>query len=205
MKQTFTESFFWKWYQAAQNPKVFWPIMGLAFFVIVFHYFFSIGINFSNSAPERFFIFEKYADTKTLERGDYIQFAYGNDKFFPRGATFVKKIGGMPGDRITYIGNDVYVNGQYMGMAKLFSGPEQDGAPLEMNTKTEIPEGYFYVYGSTTDSFDSRYSYVGLLHESLIKGKSIIEFGSGHEDVGEHETNTGTLVFFKELVSKVFS
>lgn len=205
MKQTLTESFFWKWYQVSQKPKVFWPIMLLALSIILFHYFFSIGINFSASAPERYFIFEKNFKYSDLKRDDYVRFSYNKDIFFPRGTTFVKKVGGMEGDVVSYIGRDVYVNGRHIGFAKLFSGLEQDGVPLSINKATKIPKDYYFLYNVSSDSFDSRYKYVGLVHKSLINGKSVIAFGKGHEVVGDDKNNTGTFEFLTELTKKVFS
>lgn len=85
-----------------------------------------------------------------------------------RDQPFFKAIAGLPGDRITVSGRDVYVNGVAAGRAKPFSF---DRKPLDPIAPGVIPEGYVYVRGTSADSFDSRYRSSGLVPMSAVHAK----------------------------------
>ncbi|MBE0468242.1 MAG: S26 family signal peptidase [Methyloprofundus sp.] len=163
------------------RPLVFYPVLFFFLAYLAFSYLFSFGINFTHSLPYKYFIFAKHFDVKDLEREDIVKARYLNGYAFEQGSLFVKRIGGMPGDEITHIGQDVYINGKHIGTAKLFGGINQDGDPLDMSEPGVIPNNYYFLYTSHPDSFDSRYRYLGLVHERWIKGKSLIGFGAQEE------------------------
>ena len=185
LKPSGMERFFYWIYETAQKKYIFWPVISLALIIVAFHYFFVLGVNFSKSLPNTYFIFERHFDPAELKVGDTILMRYTGNNFFPSGTHFVKIIGGVAGDKITHIGQDVYVNGRHIGTAKLFSGYEQEGVPLEIGPEGVIPDGYYFVYTPYDHSFDSRYKYVGLIDSYNILGKSYFSWGQGPEMLEE--------------------
>ena len=136
-------------------------------------------------------------DTKVLdigapERGDVVVFRFPEDPSTP----FIKRIVGVPGDRIAYFDKILYVNdesmeqsplGRYVGVG---SGAVMNGASLrleqladaghriliEPNARTVegttvVPEGHYFVLGDNRDnSRDSRYW--GTVSDELLIGKA---------------------------------
>ncbi|MDX1347082.1 MAG: signal peptidase I [Thiomicrorhabdus chilensis] len=128
------------------------------------------------------------------ERGDVVVFSYPKD---PE-VDYIKRIVGLPGDKISYIGRVVFVNdkpigqqvkGVYLGND---SGAVMNGADLvsetmdnghrydilldmdkisrDMDTIT-VPEGHYFVMGDNRDhSNDSRFW--GFVPERNLKGKA---------------------------------
>lgn len=128
------------------------------------------------------------------ERGDVVVFSYPKD---PE-VDYIKRIIGLPGDKISYIGRIVFINdkpigqqvkGVYLGND---SGAVMNGADLvsetmdnghrydilldmdkisrDMDTIT-VPEGHYFVMGDNRDhSNDSRFW--GFVPEKNLKGKA---------------------------------
>ena len=137
------------------------------------------------------------ADTKVLhiglpERGDVVVFRFPEDPSTP----FIKRVVGIPGDRIAYYGKVLYVNdepmeqssaGRYVGVG---SGAVMSGASLRVEQladgehriliepeahtvqgTTVVPEGHYFVLGDNRDnSRDSRYW--GTVSEDLLIGRA---------------------------------
>jgi conjugal transfer pilin signal peptidase TrbI len=106
-----------------------------------------------------------------LQRGDFVVFAFAGDARidYPglSGQPFFKIVRGMPGDTVTVSGRTVAVNGQIVGVAKTRT---LDRRPLDPIAPTVIPPGYFYVQGTSPDSFDSRYRASGLVRAEQVLG-----------------------------------
>lgn len=128
------------------------------------------------------------------ERGDVVVFAYPNDP----AVDYIKRVVGLPGDEITYVGRTLFVNGEavkqepvgkYLGSD---SGAVMDGANLVKETMSNnhsynvlldmdkssrdmstivVPEGHYFMVGDNRDhSNDSRFW--GFVPEKNLKGKA---------------------------------
>lgn len=119
-------------------------------------------------------------------RGDIVVFRYPKDP----GVDYIKRIIGLPGDRVSYFNKQVHINGKPVpqtplgfyegeGHAHLLSenllGVEhdilmQDGR-ITVNDEFIVPEGQFFVMGDNRDnSNDSRYW--GTVPEANLVGKA---------------------------------
>jgi signal peptidase I len=134
----------------------------------------------------------KLFEVSQPERGDVVVFRYPLDPSTP----FIKRVVGLPGDRIAYYNKVLYINGQqadqrligtYTGHG---SGANMTGASLKQETlkpithpiliqtgypsvdgKLVVPEGHYFVLGDNRDnSRDSRYW--GTVPEELLIGKA---------------------------------
>lgn len=117
-------------------------------------------------------------DVKEVERFDVVIFIIDHD-YLPKapmdeeGELWVKRVIGLPGDKITYENGKLYINGEYCEETYLH-GDMSTVLPNDLNGVT-IPEGYYLLLGDNRDeSMDSRY--IGFVSENLLigKGKYII-------------------------------
>ena len=134
----------------------------------------------------------KVLDVGSPERGDVMVFRYPADPSTP----FIKRVVGVPGDRIGYYGKILYVNGEPMEQSPVGryagtgSGAVMDGASLRLEQlegaghhilirnearsvqgDAVVPEGHYFVLGDNRDnSRDSRYW--GTVPEELLVGKA---------------------------------
>ncbi|MBF6057920.1 signal peptidase I [Thiomicrorhabdus heinhorstiae] len=128
------------------------------------------------------------------ERGDVVVFRFPKDP----DVDYIKRVIGLPGDRITYIGRTIFVNdqpvelkpiGKYHGYASgaVMNGASEveetlpggkkhhilldlDKSSIDMNTIV-VPEGHYFVMGDNRDhSNDSRFW--GFVPERNLKGKA---------------------------------
>ena len=134
----------------------------------------------------------KIVDLGTPKRGDVVVFRFPEDPSTP----FIKRIVGVPGDRIAYYDKTLYVNdesmeqstlGRYVGIG---SGAVMNGASLRLERLPDaghhilieprarsvegtavVPEGHYFVLGDNRDnSRDSRYW--GTVPDELLIGKA---------------------------------
>ena len=130
-----------------------------------------ILVNWTRSLPYTVALLH-YGHPPALQRGDFIVYAFAGDaqRRYPglRAQPFFKQVKGLPGDRVTVTGRQVFVNGVPMGYAKPATF---DRHPLTPITETVIPSGYYYVQGAHPDSFDSRYRESGLVSMHQVIGK----------------------------------
>ena len=134
----------------------------------------------------------KIVDMGLPERGDVVVFRFPEDPSTP----FIKRVVGVPGDRIAYYDKVLYVNdkpveqrliGRYVGVG---SGAVMSGASLRLEQLADIehhiliqpeahtvqgaavvPEGHYFVLGDNRDnSRDSRYW--GTVSEALLIGEA---------------------------------
>lgn len=84
----------------------------------------------------------------------------------------VKRIIGMPGEKIEYVDHSLYINDEKISDS--FNKITNDFSLKDITGLEEIPEGYYFVMGDNRDnSLDSRDSRLGLIKEEDIIGKPI--------------------------------
>jgi len=146
------------------------PTLLIGDFILVNKYDYGIRLPVTNT---------KVVDIGYPERGDIAVFRYPEDPSIP----FIKRIIGLPGDRISYYDKTLFINGKPMKQTILGeydavgSGFLMDGASLrseDLGTRPHlllidpdrysrevegtVPEGYYFVLGDNRDnSKDSRY------------------------------------------------
>ncbi len=128
------------------------------------------------------------------QRGDVVVFRFPQDP----NVDYIKRVIGIPGDEVSYIGRTVFVNGKVFSqrLLGLFEGTnsgsvmtgaalveetnldqviyqillDKDKTSLDMNTVI-VPEGYYFVLGDNRDhSNDSRFW--GFVPERNMKGRA---------------------------------
>lgn len=127
---------------------------------------FTLGINTTHSLPQRLFLIER--DTLPA-KGDLVAFRWSGGGPYPRGATFIKRIAGAPGDAVTRIDGEYFVNCFPVGRAKTVS---RTGDPLQGGPTGTLPPGHYYVQAPHPDSLDSRYALTGWVSRSQIIGRA---------------------------------
>jgi signal peptidase I len=123
---------------------------------------------------------------KDPARGDVMVFKFPNN---PK-INFIKRVVGVPGDRITYRNKSLYINGELIE-EKLIQAPGlqsrsgrytedlgnviheiyKDSRPAKVNKTWLVPEGHYFVMGDNRDnSNDSRFW--GFVPDELVVGKA---------------------------------
>ncbi|PCI20503.1 MAG: signal peptidase I [Piscirickettsiaceae bacterium] len=136
----------------------------------------------------------KVTDGDAPKRGDIMVFRYPKDESLD----YIKRVIGLPGDKIGYYAKHVYINGEkfaqedlglYQGygqgsnmsdaLLKLEKMPTLEHQVLIMNERpsiegeTTVPEGHYFMMGDNRDnSNDSRYW--GTVPEANIVGKAFM-------------------------------
>ena len=138
------------------------------------------------------------------QRGDVVIFKWPTDQK----TDYVKRVIGLPGDRIQMKGGRLYINGAIVQREKIDekdwlteAGWQRylvyqetlpngvvhniyelnDHMTLDDTDLVEVPEGYYFMMGDNRDnSQDSRY--FGLVHEDLLEGKARLIFYSTNGD-----------------------
>lgn len=166
--RTNTENLTWLYVESRDHFKRRWKYW-LAYVValLTFTLFFKVGINATESLPYKGFIVSKF--DHSFKRGDLMDFVWQGGGTYPKGFEFVKIVGGLPGDKVSFEGRKVFVNGNYIGEAKPVS---RFNIPLELGPSGVIPPGKFFVYTNHKDSLDSRYAITGWIDESAVIGKA---------------------------------
>lgn len=133
-------------------------------FIWAASFFVEIGVNVSNSLPERAFLIAKHA-APSYERGEYVSFWHGKME-----RSIVKQIVGLPGDELVYEDDILFIETP--------SGTHTVGVVLQTDSKGQsltpippqvIPKGYVFVATSHARSMDSRYAEMGLIRMDQLK------------------------------------
>ncbi len=107
------------------------------------------------------------------KRGDVVVFQK------PGFNDFIKRLIGMPKDRIALRDGDIYINGKKLVESYLPENTYTRGGDFLENNGDEItvPEGkYFMVGDNRQDSHDSRYADIGFVSRDWMKGKVILRY-----------------------------
>ena len=137
---------------------------------LVFSQYYSLRFTLTESMPYHLVLVEKSPPAPgSLRRGDLVAWRWPGGLIYPEGAVFLKMVKGLPGDEVTRIGRDFFVQGEYVGRAKTAS---RFGHPLEANQPGKVPDGCYYLYAPHKDSLDSRYAAAGYVPHERILGKA---------------------------------
>jgi conjugal transfer pilin signal peptidase TrbI len=128
-----------------------------------------VGINLTSSVPERVVWLEYGA---LPARGDLIAFRFEastGPAAALNGMRWLKRVKGLPGDRITVVGREVYVNDVLIGTAIERTAR---GSVLHPIAAGAIPAGHYFIGGSSNESLDSRYGEVGLVRSEQVLARA---------------------------------
>lgn len=134
----------------------------------------------------------------TFENGDYVLVDRIGPKLYDynrfdvvvfktaTNGNYIKRIIGLPGDRIEYVDDELWINGKRVDEPYLdeYKGQLMDGSSLtrdftleEALGKSVVPEGHYFVMGDNRKvSIDSRDPEVGFVSEEAIVGKASVVF-----------------------------
>lgn len=154
------------------------PTLKIGDFILVNKYHYGIRVPVANT---------KLISINDPERGDVMVFKYPDNP----NINYIKRVVGLPGDRIRYVNKAIYVNGQkvpqqfeakldYLSPPKILAKEDQGGVVHEiyMNQSSPrawpewvVPEGHYFMMGDNRDnSNDSRYW--GFVPDELVVGKA---------------------------------
>jgi signal peptidase I len=118
------------------------------------------------------------------DRGDIIVFEFPEDRnksYFQR-RDFIKRVIGLPGDKVEIRNKNVYVNGaRYVTPEAVYKDGTLIGGPRDNMPQVTVPAHEFFVMGDNRDrSYDSRFW--GFVDRSAIKGLAFIKYWSWDSD-----------------------
>lgn len=126
-----------------------------------------VKINRTPSLPGVLYVIKAQ---EPISCGDTVVFQVGEtNKYYP-GEHWLKKLMGCPGDTVSVKGRSIYINSTYAGTAKQFSTTGL--ALFPSHQYGVIPNDYYYAWAPHSDSYDSRYASMGLIHRNQIIGKA---------------------------------
>ncbi len=133
----------------------------------------------------------KVLDLGSPGRGDVVVFRLPSDP----SVNYIKRLVGLPGDSVTYLNNQIFVNGQAVPVTvpALYLGGDQPGSVQarerlgdhdhdvlfmpgrsSINGTFIVPAGHYFMMGDNRDnSRDSRYDGVGMVPDGNIVGRAV--------------------------------
>jgi signal peptidase I len=108
-------------------------------------------------------------DLHSVHRGDIVVFkAPPSEASDPSVKDLIKRVIGLPGDRIQAINGHVYIDGKLLNEPYLPAGTITTNLPLSV-----VPPGQYFMLGDNRgDSKDSRF--IGTIPKNLIVGRAFI-------------------------------
>lgn len=116
---------------------------------------------------ERIFINKLVYRLETIERGDIVVFRYPRD----HRKSFIKRVIGLPGDRVKIVEGHVYLNGELLSEPYV---PEDYFDSRSYEEKVVRPDTYFVMGDHRSMSNDSRD--FGLVPRANIYGKAVFGY-----------------------------
>lgn len=104
-----------------------------------------------------------YAFGNAPQRGDIVECTFPE-----RSGRYVKRLIGLPGDRIEIRENCVYINGEYLSESYVSSVAEDYAIQLGA-------DDYFVLGDNRADSYDSRAADMGTLKQENIHGRVLMK------------------------------
>lgn len=104
---------------------------------------------------------------RPIERGDVVVFWYPRDP----SVSFVKRVVGLPGDRVELRGGELFVNGRAVSEPYLPPSFKDD----DSHAAVEVRKGYYYVLGDHRRSSNDSRSW-GEVPEKYIYGRAVFRF-----------------------------
>lgn len=108
-------------------------------------------------------------DGRVPARGELVGFRPGPNRFYPDDSLFVKRLMGLPGDRVTYTGDTFYINDMPVASTKPRA---TDGQTLVPGPAGVLPACRYFVATGHPDGYDSRYRDIGWIDCSQIVGRA---------------------------------
>lgn len=93
---------------------------------------------------------------------------YEHDTKYVHDTKFIKIVGGVFGDRIKIIDEQMWINDNLIGKLRTHTNGHKPLTPINNQI---IPPGWIFVYATHINSFDSRYMEFGLVNVNKIIGK----------------------------------
>ncbi|MBF1319570.1 signal peptidase I [Mogibacterium diversum] len=111
-----------------------------------------------------------YSGDKEPKRGDIVIFKSELQDENGKNKLLIKRVIGLPGDKITINDGKVYVNDKEYDESYL-----KDGYTTGSVNNFKVPKGEYFVMGDNrVVSIDSRYSEVGCIKKDAIKGRAVL-------------------------------
>ena len=111
-----------------------------------------------------------YSGDKEPKRGDIVIFKSELQDENGKDKLLIKRVIGLPGDKITINDGKVYINDKEYDESYL-----KDGYTTGSVNNFKVPKGEYFVMGDNrVVSIDSRYSEVGCIKKDAIKGRAVL-------------------------------
>lgn len=111
-----------------------------------------------------------YSGDKEPKRGDIVIFKSELQDENGKNKILIKRVIGLPGDKITINDGKVYINDKEYDESYL-----KDGYTTGSVNNFKVPKGEYFVMGDNrVVSIDSRYSEVGCVKKDAIKGRAVL-------------------------------
>ncbi len=130
----------------------------------------AVTVNLTHSLPGTVYVVHKGG---AFGKGDLIAFRWHGGATYPAGVTFIKRVAGVPGDRVGIQEGICRVNDAVIGRTKpttragIVITPAKDGV---------IQADEYFVATDSPDSLDSRYALVGNIPQSAVIGRAYVLF-----------------------------
>lgn len=165
--------------KARNYKKILWIALFTYLILFVVISLFSNGIggkrfilNTTDSLPGYLYLLDE--NSKDLKKGNVVAVIVPQNPF-SKNQNFLKQVWGVPNDNVSFdkLGN-FFINGELKGIAKkVTTGTQQ---PLIHSEPGVIKANHYFLGTPHKDSFDSRYIYIGNIHEKNIIGNASLIF-----------------------------